>query len=245
VTSDAVVAAWFALNGSTRESDGRITFAPIETLHAPSLYVYLQEKNNWSWPVLDLGALPGLGEVALRTHRQKAFFLPHMVTTTLSHRAYLDVRLDRSLSAIIKLHFHSSELRRFFPNDSAEYFFPRTDALYGELYEARLPALMDVGPPVGTAPGSVRELVRGGLARVRDGEYWPRSLQAESPNSNIAYKRVTELLKEAAIPWRSSQMGIGFVCIGLDSQQVPPQIQARVEQLGRELSVTISFDLKS
>lgn len=149
VTPDPWVALWFALHRAIKDEAGHFVYRPASEVNSqdrPSLYIYLQQDRPEN-PVIDISALDGLREHALRPFRQSATALP-FVTFDSWQSGGMDSGTGQSSgpsirwpSAVVKVNFGAQELHSARPDLVADYLFPKDEDLYRKLVEANVPSV--------------------------------------------------------------------------------------------------------
>jgi hypothetical protein len=164
VTTDAIVALWFALHNAVRDRKKRITFKPIlptkrirrstpphpmDVKDVPSLYIYFNPGPAWkmmkSHPAVELAKIDALRAVAQRPHRQSAVSMPFgrvSFNWLLPRQIFPVVMTSQEIrwpTAIIKIHFPFAALDR--PDMTADFLFPKDESLYARLVAAKAPYL--------------------------------------------------------------------------------------------------------
>ena len=164
VTTDPLVALWFALHATKSDRKGRIHHNPLPARSAlrrrkhpraqdaaavPSVHVIIQppfraEELHQPFPLVHLAALDALTRVAKRPMLQSAVSLP-CTTARVSEVLSLDVppigvgTVYRWPAAILKLYFPFKDTGR--SDMTAEALFPKDEPLYQRLFEVKAPHL--------------------------------------------------------------------------------------------------------
>jgi hypothetical protein len=164
VTSNPLVALWFATNRAHKDPDGVWHFTALSTstdtsnpVALPSVYIFLQWSFLETCPVVDLTGLQKLHGHASRPFAQSAVALP--VDWHLSSPSFLrdppefewtplhllTSRQFRYPSAVIKILFGAEDLRDHSPALCQSTLFPLDDPIYNALLRMKAPHLVIYG----------------------------------------------------------------------------------------------------
>ena len=166
VTTDPIVAVWFALHATKSNDSGKISFKPLRPKRAvkrpkrprtddvaalPTVHVVIQppfraDELGQPFPLVHLNSIAALTSVAQRPVCQSAVSLP----CTAAHVSLEDYPLENTVtfrtrsiyrwpSAIIKLYFPFESLGH--PEITPQGLFPPDEVLYTRLREAHAPHL--------------------------------------------------------------------------------------------------------
>lgn len=155
VTSDALVALWFALHKGNTDEEGKRFYTPISDVitdndvkinyRVPSVYVYLENSND----TYDLTQIENIRKVANRPFVQHAFLLPFRKTFPTPYGSPGTPKMTISFGvptsimpvSVLKIHFGVEELLGLHNHLTTEYLFPKSEPMYEKLVENDVPYL--------------------------------------------------------------------------------------------------------
>lgn len=152
VTSDPIVALWFALHSPNVNDKGEIFYTRFKDVTldnnikinytVPSVYIYIVFSH-----VYDLTKIENIRGIAGRPFIQSGFSLPFRQIIPTYYQSpgtpkLANVPTKREPSAVLKIHFHAKELLKLHSNLTTAYLFPKREPLYKKLVEKNVPNLV-------------------------------------------------------------------------------------------------------
>ena len=155
VTSDPLIALWFALHKANTDEEGKIFYTTISNViehsepdinyRQPSVYVYLENFND----SYDLTQIENIREIANRPFVQHAFSLPFRKTAPTPYGSPGTPKMtvmygsptSRIPVSVLKIHFGVEELLELHNHLTTEYLFPKSEPMYERLIENNVPYL--------------------------------------------------------------------------------------------------------